>query len=104
MKIVVLVHREICFLVGIAHTEYNDQQITIYNNSKPNTIYTLLIQPEALKDIHGQTLQHDDAEQLIQFHVHDSPPLVGDISGATGTYTVAIGEWKCVSWVERNVS
>ncbi|CAF4059326.1 unnamed protein product, partial [Adineta steineri] len=27
--------------LGIEHVEYNDRQITIHNNSKPNTIYTL---------------------------------------------------------------
>ncbi|CAF4189665.1 unnamed protein product, partial [Adineta steineri] len=70
--------------LGIEHVEYNDRQITIHNNSKPNTIYTLVMQSGVLKDIHGQTLEHDNSEQPIQFHVHDSPPLVGDISGATG--------------------
>ncbi|CAF3912925.1 unnamed protein product [Adineta steineri] len=70
--------------LGIEHVEYNDRQITIHNNSKPNTIYTLTIQTEMLKDIHGQTLEHDFTEQSIQFHVHDSPPLAGHLSGATG--------------------
>ncbi|CAF1121901.1 unnamed protein product [Rotaria sordida] len=71
-------------ILGVEHTEYNDRQITIHNNSKPNTVYTLVIQSGTLKDIHGQTLEHDHSEQPIQFHVHDSPPLRGDISGATG--------------------
>lgn len=71
-------------ILGIEHTKHNDQQITIYNNSKPNTVYTLTIQTGILKDIHGQTLEHDFSKQPIQFQVHDSPPLVGDISGATG--------------------
>jgi hypothetical protein len=75
--------KKILFL-GIEHVEYNDRQITIHNNSKPNTVYTLTIQSGTLKDIHGQTLEHDHSKQPIQFHVHDSPPLVGDISGATG--------------------
>ncbi|CAF4067229.1 unnamed protein product, partial [Adineta steineri] len=70
--------------LGIEHVEYNDRQITIHNNSKPNTIYTLVIQSELLKDIHGQTLEHDHSEQPIQLHVHDSPALLRDISGATG--------------------
>ncbi|UJR17435.1 hypothetical protein I4U23_004330 [Adineta vaga] len=70
--------------LGIEHVEYNDQQITIHNSSKPNTVYTLVIQSGVLKDIHGQTLEHDHAEQPIQFHVHDSPPLTGQISGAMG--------------------
>ncbi|CAF1370238.1 unnamed protein product [Adineta steineri] len=70
--------------LGIEHIEHNNRQITIHNNSKPNTIFTLVIQSGVLKDIHGQTLEHDHSEQPIQFHVHDSPPLVGDISGATG--------------------
>ncbi|CAF1253132.1 unnamed protein product [Rotaria sordida] len=70
--------------LGIEHSEYNDQQITIHNNSKPNTIYTLVIESGKLKDIHGQTLEHDYSEQPIQFYIHDSPPLQGDISGATG--------------------
>ncbi|CAF4381595.1 unnamed protein product, partial [Rotaria sordida] len=70
-------------ILGIEHTEYNDRQITIHNNSTPNTIYTLVIQSGTLKDIHGQTLEHDHSEQPIQFHVHDSPPLLDDISGAT---------------------
>ncbi|CAF1586048.1 unnamed protein product, partial [Adineta ricciae] len=70
--------------LGIEHIEYNNQQITIHNNSKPNTVYTLTIQPDVLKDIHGQTLEHDFAAQPIQFHVHDSPPPQGHLSGATG--------------------
>ncbi|CAF4004957.1 unnamed protein product, partial [Adineta steineri] len=70
--------------LGIEHVEHDNRQIIIHNNSKPNTIYTLVIQSGVLKDIHGQTLEHDNSEQPIQFHVHDSPPLVGDISGATG--------------------
>ncbi|CAF4114154.1 unnamed protein product, partial [Adineta steineri] len=70
--------------LGIEHVKHNDRQITIHNNSKPNTIYTLVIQSELLKDVHDQTLEHDDSEQPIQFHVHGPPPLVGDISGATG--------------------
>jgi hypothetical protein len=72
-------------ILGIEHTENNDRQIIIYNNSKPNTVYALVIQPGTLKDIHGQTLEHDHSEQPVQFHVHDSPLLLGDISGATGT-------------------
>ncbi|CAF4486725.1 unnamed protein product, partial [Rotaria sp. Silwood2] len=70
--------------LGIEHVEYNDQQLTIHNNSKPNTVYTLVIESEKLKDIHGQILEHDHVERPVQFHVHDSPPLMGDISGATG--------------------
>jgi hypothetical protein len=70
------------FILGIEHTQDNGGHIVIYNNSKPNTVYTLSIQPGKLKDIHGQTLEHDLS---IQFHVHDSPPLIGSLSGATGT-------------------
>ncbi|CAF1018384.1 unnamed protein product [Adineta steineri] len=70
--------------LGIAHIDYNEREIIIHNNSKPNTIYTLVIQSGILKDIHGQTLEHDYSEQPIQFHVHDFPPLVGDLSGVTG--------------------
>ncbi|CAF3332076.1 unnamed protein product [Rotaria sp. Silwood2] len=69
--------------LGIEHTQDNDRQITFYNNSKPNTVYTLLIQSASLKDVHGQTLEHDHSDKPIQFHVHDSPPLIGNISGAT---------------------
>jgi len=70
--------------LGIEIAEYNNQYITIHNNSKANTVYTLTIKPELLKDIHGQTLEHDHSKQPIQFHVHDSPPSSGHISGATG--------------------
>jgi hypothetical protein len=76
--------------LGIEHVEYSNQQITIHNNSKANTVYTLTIQPGLIKDIHGQTLEHDFTEQPIQFHVHDSPPLQGHLSGATGTLTKSI--------------
>ena len=72
-------------LLGIEHTPDNGAQIVIYNNSKPNTVYTLSIQPGTLKDTHGQTLERDHSDQSIQFHVHDSPPLIGSLSGATGT-------------------
>ncbi|CAF1241767.1 unnamed protein product, partial [Didymodactylos carnosus] len=69
--------------LGIEHTKDNDQQIIIHNNSEPNTIYTLFIQSETLKDIYGQILQHNNSDNLIQFRVHDSA-VIGDISGATG--------------------
>jgi hypothetical protein len=71
--------------LGIEHAEHNNQHLIIYNNSKPNTVYTLTIQSGILKDIHGQTFEHDRLEEPIEFQVHDPPPLVGDISGATGT-------------------
>ncbi|CAF4375904.1 unnamed protein product [Rotaria magnacalcarata] len=77
--------------LGIEHTQDNDRQITFYNNSKANTIYTLLIKSASLKDIHGQTLEHDHSDKPIQFHVHDSPPLIGNISGATGMITMDPG-------------
>ncbi|CAF2761726.1 unnamed protein product [Rotaria sp. Silwood2] len=77
--------------LGIEHTQDNDRQITFYNNSKPNTVYTLLIQSASLKDVHGQTLEHDHSDKPIQFHVHDSPPLIGSISGATGMITMDPG-------------
>ncbi|CAF5011751.1 unnamed protein product, partial [Rotaria sp. Silwood1] len=77
--------------LGIEHTQDNDRQITFYNNSKPNTVYTLLIQSASLKDVHGQTLEHDHSDKPIQFHVHDSPPLIGNISGATGMITMDPG-------------
>ncbi|CAF4209806.1 unnamed protein product [Rotaria socialis] len=77
--------------LGIEHTQDNDRQITFYNNSKANTIYTLLIQSTSLKDIHGQTLEHDRSDKPIQFHVHDSPPSIGNISGATGMITMDPG-------------
>jgi hypothetical protein len=67
--------------LGIEIAEYNNQYITIHNDSKANTIYTLNIKPGSIKDIHGQSL---DTKQSIQFHVHDSPPSSGHISGATG--------------------
>ncbi|CAF0889863.1 unnamed protein product [Adineta ricciae] len=70
--------------LGIEHVEHNDQHIIIHNNSKPNTVYTLTIQSEMLKDIHGQTLEHDFAAQPIEFHVHHSPPPRGHLSGVTG--------------------
>lgn len=79
------------FTLGIEHTEHNDQQLTFYNNSKPNTVYTLLIQSASLRDIHGQTLEYDHSQSSIQFHVHDSPPLIGNISGATGMITMDPG-------------
>ncbi|CAF2687585.1 unnamed protein product [Rotaria sp. Silwood2] len=74
--------------LDIEHTQHNDRQITFYNNSKPNTVYTPLMQSASLKDIHGQALEHDHSDKLIQFHVHDSPSLVGHVSGATGMITV----------------
>ncbi|CAF4854577.1 unnamed protein product, partial [Rotaria sp. Silwood1] len=77
--------------LGIEHTQHNDRQITFYNNSKSNTVYTLSIQSASLKDIHGQTFEHDHSDKLIQFHVHDSPSLVGNISGATGMITMDPG-------------
>ncbi|CAF3824365.1 unnamed protein product [Rotaria sordida] len=70
--------------LGIEHTKYKDQHIILYNNSKPNTVYTLFIQSETLKDIHGQTLEHNYSDEPIQFHVHDSPPSVGYLQGETG--------------------
>jgi hypothetical protein len=70
--------------LGIEIAEYNNQYITIHNDSKANTVYTLTIKPGLIKDIHGQSLEHDFAKQPIQFHVHDSPPSRGHISGATG--------------------
>ena len=75
-------------LLGIEHVEYDDRQILIHNNSKANTVYTLVIQPGVLKDVHDQTLEHDHAEQPIRFHVHDDPPLSGDLSGATGMFNL----------------
>ncbi|CAF3755727.1 unnamed protein product [Rotaria sp. Silwood1] len=77
--------------LGIEHMEYNDRQVTIHNDSKPNTVYTLVIEAESLKDIHGQTLEHDFSAKPIQFKVHDPPPLMGDISGATGMVTMDPG-------------
>jgi len=70
--------------LGIEHVEYDDRQIIIHNNSKPNTIYTLTIQSGSLGDLHGQTLDHDHTAQPIHFHVHDAPPPSGNLSGATG--------------------
>ncbi|CAF3181371.1 unnamed protein product [Rotaria sp. Silwood2] len=77
--------------LGIEHMEYNDRQVTIHNNSKPNTVYTLVIEAGSLKDIHGQTLEHDFSAKPVQFKVHDPPPLMGDISGATGMVTMDPG-------------
>lgn len=71
-------------ILGIEHTEHNNRQIIIYNGSKPNTIYTLIIETGLIKDTYGQTLEHDYSEQPIQFQVHDSPSLIGSIYGATG--------------------
>ncbi|CAF4572540.1 unnamed protein product, partial [Didymodactylos carnosus] len=42
------------------------------------------IQSAAMKDIYGQRLEQNNSNNSIQFHVHDPPPLIGDISGATG--------------------
>ncbi|CAF1355694.1 unnamed protein product [Rotaria sp. Silwood1] len=77
--------------LGIEHVEHNDREITIHNDSKPNTVYKLLIEAASLKDIYGQTLEHDFSAKPIQFKVHDSPPLTGDISGATGMVTIDPG-------------
>ncbi|CAF3064191.1 unnamed protein product [Rotaria sp. Silwood2] len=78
-------------LLGIEHIEYNDRKILIHNDSQPNTVYTLLIQSGILKDIHGQTLEHDHSDQPIQFHVDDlNTPLYGTLRGESdndGTLT-----------------
>ncbi|CAF4446595.1 unnamed protein product, partial [Didymodactylos carnosus] len=70
--------------LGIEHTKDNDRQIIIHNSSEPNTVYKLFIQSAAIKDIYGQRLEYNNSDNSIQFHVHDPPPLIGDISGATG--------------------
>ncbi|CAF0948791.1 unnamed protein product [Didymodactylos carnosus] len=70
--------------LSIEHTKDNDRQIIIHNNSQPNTVYTLFVQSEVLKDIYSQKLERNNSDDSIQFHVHDSPPLIGHISGATG--------------------
>jgi hypothetical protein len=72
-------------LLGIEHTEDNDREILLHNKSQSNTVYTLLIQSEILKDIYGQALQHDHSDQPIQFEVQaiDSPTL-GVLRGESG--------------------
>jgi hypothetical protein len=90
-------------ILGIEHAAYDDRQITIHNNSKPNTVYTLIIQSGILKDIYGQTLEHNLSKQPIQFHVHDSAPLIGDISGATGRcIKIVILDCKFFSYDKRH--
>ncbi|CAF4359193.1 unnamed protein product [Rotaria sp. Silwood2] len=79
-------------LLGIEHIEYNDRKILIHNDSQPNTVYTLLIQSGILKDIHGQTLEHDHSDQPIQFHVDDlNTPLYGTLRGESGMITMDPG-------------
>ena len=73
--------------LNIELSEQNTNQIIIQNNSKVNTVYTVNIKPGLLKDIYGQILEHDFAEQPVQFHVHDSSPLKRYLSGATGILT-----------------
>jgi len=70
--------------LGIEIVEYNSRCITIHNTSKANTLYTLTIKPNSIKDIHGQTLEHNFIEQPIQFSIHDSRPLEGHLFGTTG--------------------
>ena len=70
--------------LGIEISEYNTQYVVIHNSSKQDTVYTLTLKADAIKDIHGQTLEHDFAKQPIQFHVHGPRPLRGHLSGATG--------------------
>ncbi|CAF4457013.1 unnamed protein product, partial [Rotaria sp. Silwood2] len=64
--------------LGIEHTNDYSKKITILNNSQPNTVYTLSIQPGILKDVYGQTFEQDPTEEPIQFHVEESnSPLYG---------------------------
>ncbi|CAF3143752.1 unnamed protein product [Rotaria sp. Silwood2] len=92
-KYTLRVNKELCVSAvgGIEHREYNDRRIIIHNNSQPNTVYRLFIQPGLLKDIHGQVLEQDDSDQPIQFHVDDlNSPLFGALSGESdkdGTVT-----------------
>ncbi|CAF0928260.1 unnamed protein product [Rotaria sordida] len=72
-------------ILSIEQREYDDREIIIRNNSQPNTVYSLFIQPGILKDIHGQALEQDHFDQPIQFHVNDSNSrLLGALSGESG--------------------
>ncbi|CAF3915943.1 unnamed protein product [Rotaria sp. Silwood1] len=72
-------------LLGIEHTNDYSKKITILNNSQPNTVYTLSIQPGILKDVYGQTFEQDPTEEPIQFHVEESnSPLYGILRGESG--------------------
>ncbi|CAF4288196.1 unnamed protein product [Rotaria socialis] len=95
--------------LGIEHTEDNDRKILLHNESQSNTIYTLLIQSEILKDIYGQTLQHDHSDQPIQFEVQaiDSPTL-GVLQGESGQLLILIeltekarAEFRNEHWNDR---
>ena len=65
-------------------SKHNANEIFIYNKSNENTVYTITIESESIKDVYGQILDHNFVERPIQFHVHNSPPLRGDLSGANG--------------------
>ncbi|CAF4016800.1 unnamed protein product [Rotaria sp. Silwood2] len=72
-------------LLGIEHTNDYSNKITIFNNSQPDTVYTLSIQPGILKDVYGQTFEQDPTEEPIQFHVEESnSPLYGILRGESG--------------------
>ncbi|CAF2071916.1 unnamed protein product [Rotaria magnacalcarata] len=94
-------------LLGIEHTEDNDRKILLHNKSQSNTIYTLLIQLEILKDIYGQTLQHDHSDQPIQFEVQaiDSPTL-GVLQGESGMIIMdpALLNEPCYTFIVCNYS
>ncbi|CAF3636125.1 unnamed protein product [Rotaria socialis] len=94
-------------LLGIEHTEDNDRKILLHNESQSNTIYTLLIQSEILKDIYGQTLQHDLSDQPIQFEVQaiDSPTL-GVLQGESGMIIMdpALLNEPCYTFIVCNYS
>ncbi|CAF4692681.1 unnamed protein product [Rotaria socialis] len=93
--------------LGIEHTEDNDRKILLHNESQSNTIYTLLIQSEILKDIYGQTLQHDLSDQPIQFEVQaiDSPTL-GVLQGESGMIIMdpALLNEPCYTFIVCNYS
>ncbi|CAF3263406.1 unnamed protein product [Rotaria socialis] len=93
--------------LGIEHTEDNDRKILLHNESQSNTIYTLLIQSEILKDIYGQTLQHDHSDQPIQFEVQaiDSPTL-GVLQGESGMIIMdpALLNEPCYTFIVCNYS
>ncbi|CAF2054766.1 unnamed protein product, partial [Rotaria magnacalcarata] len=93
--------------LGIEHTEDNDREILLHNKSQSNTVYTLLIQSEILKDIYGQTLQHDPSDQPIQFEVQTiNSPILGVLRGESGMIIMdpALLNEPCYTFIVCNYS